>query len=322
MLATGHFSAPADSRGMTSTLPKAATKRPRAAATEQDLQTRLDSRDAQLAVVNEISAALGKQLSFQEIVDAVGDRLSEIFGTGDMYIAILDEERGMIDFRYWTEHGERDYEVPPIALGQGLTSQILQTGKPLRVGSFDDASHLGAITYGELQESFLGVPIPASNKTIGVLSLSKVEAGAFTEEDERLVATVASSMGVALESARLFDQTKSLLARTEEQNAELAVVNEVGQALAKQLDLAAVTELVGERLHSLFPGTDMFVALYDAGSKMISFPYEWANGARYHTEPMPATKGLTAKVIKTKAPVLIRSAAEAKRQRAIILKDT
>ena len=40
-------------------------------------------------------------------------------------------------------------------------------------------------------------------------------------------------MGVALENARLFDETKRLLAETEQRNAELAVINEIGEALAR-----------------------------------------------------------------------------------------
>ena len=55
-------------------------------------------------------------------------------------------------------------------------------------------------------------------------------------------------MGVALENARLFDETKRLLAETEQRAAELAVINEIGAALAKQLDFEAIIELVGERV--------------------------------------------------------------------------
>ena len=54
-------------------------------------------------------------------------------------------------------------------------------------------------------------------------------------------------MGVALENARLFDETKRLLAETDQRAAELALINEIGSALAAQLDFEAIIELVGER---------------------------------------------------------------------------
>ena len=53
-------------------------------------------------------------------------------------------------------------------------------------------------------------------------------------------------MGVALKNARLFDETKRLLADADERAAELAIINEVQQGLAAQLDIQAMYDLVGD----------------------------------------------------------------------------
>ena len=294
MLGRGQLSQGTDSRGMTSTLPKQKT---RAVRKDADLQAELDSRNAQLAVVSAISEALAKQLTFQEIVDAVGDRLSEIFNSGDMFIAIVDESRGMIEFPYWTESGKRDPNVPPIKIGEGLTSQIIASGKPLRMSTAAGAEALGAVSYGEPMESFLGVPIPVGDRMIGVLSLSAKPAGAFSEADERLVSTVASSMGVALESARRFDETKRLLGETEQRAGELAIINEVGAALAEQLDFDAIVDLVGDRLSAMFKSQDFYIALVDRSRNQITFPYELDNGKRVHGDPIEFGQGVTSHVI-------------------------
>ena len=55
---------------------------------------------------------------------------------------------------------------------------------------------------------------------------------AFDEGDVRLLTTLAGSLSVALENARLFEETR-------QRAAELAIVNDVGQALAEQLELDA-----------------------------------------------------------------------------------
>jgi GAF domain-containing protein len=276
-------------------------------------------RNAELAIVNEVAEALVKELDYQAIIDAVGDRVSQILDSHDLSIAVIDQQTKIIKFPYWIENGLRDLEVTPIKLGEGLTSQIIQSGEPIRTGTAEEAIARGALMYGESQESFLGVPIRAGDTVLGVLSVSQGPANAFTPADEQLLSTIASSMGVALENARLFGETKRLLGQTEEQNAELAVVNEVGQALAKQLDLAAVTELVGERLHSIFPDIDLFVALYDRDTNLISFPYEIGHGERYHTDPIPADKGLTARVIETRKSLLIRTHEEAEKHGAVFV---
>ncbi len=75
---------------------------------------------------------------------------------------------------------------------------------------------------------------------------------AMTEADVRLLSTLAASMGVALENARLFDETTRLLAETEQRNAELAVINSVQQALAAELDIQAIYDLVGDQIRDTF----------------------------------------------------------------------
>ena len=57
---------------------------------------------------------------------------------------------------------------------------------------------------------------------------------AFSESDVRLLETLANSMSVALENARLFDETTRLLKETEQRTAELAVINSVQEGLARE----------------------------------------------------------------------------------------
>jgi GAF domain-containing protein len=60
----------------------------------------------------------------------------------------------------------------------------------------------------------------------GIISLQNLDhENAFSDSDVRLITTLSNSMSVALESARLFDETTRLLKETEQRNAELAVIN-------------------------------------------------------------------------------------------------
>ena len=111
------------------------------------------------------------------------------------------------------------------------------------------------------------------------------EKHAYDEATERLLGTIATSMASALENARLFDETKRLLGETEERNAELAVINEIGDALASQVDFQAIIDLVGERVRVLFHSQSMFIALYDEPSAVITFPYEIDEGPESRAAP-------------------------------------
>jgi GAF domain-containing protein/CheY-like chemotaxis protein len=278
-----------------------------------------DERAAELAVINEIGSALAEQLDFQAIVDLVGARLREILDAGDMFIALVDASRTRISFPYLVQGGERRRQTTELEVGEGLTSRVLEAKRPLRFGSLDEQMPFNPAFSPEVDvhESWLGVPIMAGDKAIGVVNVSSHQPDAYTEADERLVATVASSMGVALENARLFDETKRLLAETDERAAELAVINEIGTALAKQLDFGGIVEVVGARLATTLDAQDMFIGLYDRTTNLISFPYELDHGKRVHAAPMELGQGPTSQVIKSRRALRFGTAADSAAQGGI-----
>ena len=108
---------------------------------------------------------------------------------------------------------------------------------------------------------------------------------AYDEADERLLSTLASSMGVALENARLFDETKRLLAETDQRAAELAVINEVQEGLAAELDMQAMYDLVGDKIREIFDATSIFIGILDIATGTIEFPYEIDEGDRTQSDP-------------------------------------
>ena len=156
---------------------------------------------------------------------------------------------------------------------------------------------------GSPTESFLGVPIVAGDRVIGVIAMERLELDAYTEADERLLSTLASSMGVALENARLFGETKRLLAESDQRAAELAVVNEIGTALAKQLEFDAIIELVGERVRAIFEPQSMFDRPVRRRSTNASRSRTRSTKASASIATARARPGLTSIVIRTRRPL-------------------
>ena len=273
------------------------------------LLTETEQRNAELAVINEISEALARQLDFQGIIDAVGDRIRAIFDVHTGGIALYDAATGMRSLPYAIDHGVREYEEPR-QLG-GLSKIVIESRKPLRLGRNEEAKALGAYVIGtDISESWLGVPILAGDRALGLISLERDPANAFNESDERLLSTIASNLGVALENARLFDETKRLLIETEQRAAELAIVNEIGSALAQQLDFDAIVDLVGDRLVTMFQTENIYVGLYDKTTNLIRFPYEIDEGKRIHGDPIELGQGLTSRVMRERRPYRFGTYAE------------
>ena len=71
-----------------------------------------EARNAELAVINSIQQAVGAELDFQAIVDLVGDKLREVFATGDIGIRWWDENTELWHGLYDFEHGVRLHMAP------------------------------------------------------------------------------------------------------------------------------------------------------------------------------------------------------------------
>ena len=260
-------------------------------------------RTAELTLVNEIGRGLAQQLEFDAIIELVGERVREQFDATSMFIATYDPATTMMTFRYELDEGRRAH-TDPIPLGTGLTSEVIRLRAPVRLGTGDDAEARGAISSGTPSESWLGVPILVADEVLGVLALESMDKNAYDESTERLLATVASSMGVALKNARLFDETKRLLGDADERAAELAIINEVQQGLAAQLDIQAMYELVGERLREIFDAQVLDIGVLDKADGLIHFPFTIERGVRFPDEPI-SPYGFRKHVMATREPMLV-----------------
>ena len=267
-------------------------------------------RVAELAIVNEVGQALAKQLDFESIMEAVGMRAAEALEADGLSIAIFDPEIGKAKFLYWISEGQRRKELEGRVLDDELTKRILETGRPIRVGSADEAATIGAPFKVSGTESYLGVPIPAGDRAIGVIAIGTEVRHAYRDDDERLLSTLATNMGVALDNARLFEETKRLLEEADARAAELETVNRIGNALARQLDLDSLIELVGEQMRSVFHADIVYVALLDEAGETIEFPFYSENGRREPQEPMQLGEGLTSRILLAREPLLLNSDAQ------------
>jgi PAS domain S-box-containing protein len=165
-------------------------------------------RAAELAIVNSVGQALAAHLAFGALIDLMGEKLRETFDAQIVYVALLDRRTSLIKFPYYMEAGERQF-VEPILFGEGITSRILQSRQPLLLTQEQHYTDLRIARVGTRSRSFLGVPIMVGDEAIGAISVQNMQReNAFGEADARLLATIAANVGVAIENARLFEETQ------------------------------------------------------------------------------------------------------------------
>ena len=232
----------------------------------QHLLKETEQRAAELAVINRIQEGMAAELDFQAIIDLVGDKLREVFHTGDIGIRWYDAKADLIHYVYQYEHGNRFHQPPTPPSPGGPWFKMVESRQPIVANTRSDYEAFGIKTIPGTDSSLssIGVPILGSDRVLGSIALENYEReNAFGEAEVRLLSTVAASMGVALENARLFDETQHLLKETEQRAAELAIINSVQEGLAAQLDFQAIVDLVGDKIREIFATKDMSIALYD-----------------------------------------------------------
>jgi signal transduction histidine kinase/DNA-binding response OmpR family regulator/putative methionine-R-sulfoxide reductase with GAF domain len=275
----------------------------------QRLLKETEQRAAELAVINSVQQGMAAKLEFQSIVDLVGDKLRDVFGTGDIGIRWHDEKTNLGHYLYAYEHGKRLTIPPTPPTPGGLFETMTRTRQPLVLNSAADYAAMpgGTIPGTDSSKSLLSVPIIAADRVLGNITIENYEReSAFGEAEIRLLTTIAASLGTALENARLFDETQRLFKESEQRAAELSVINSVQQGLAAELDFKAIIDLVGDKVAEIFASKDMAIGLHDRATGIVTMPYYIEHGERFDVPPYPGGGvGLTGEVIRTRRPLVL-----------------
>ena len=105
--------------------------------------------------------------------------------------------------------------------------------------------------------SFLGVPILVQEQMIGVLMMDSKQVGFYTEKDAQLAQTLAQHLAIAIQNARLFEQTQA-------RAREFAALYETARDLAGQSAVPELLKTILERATTLLDAPNGVIYLYDA----------------------------------------------------------
>ena len=275
----------------------------------QRLLKETEQRSSELSVINSIQQGMAAELNFQAIVDLVGDKLRDLFKTGDMSIRWRDEKTELVHPLYAYEHGKR-LSLPPMKpRPDSKLLAAMMKGRPVVIRNQTEAETLEIKTTPGTDAclSSIFVPIFVGDQLRASLTLESFEReDAYSDAEVNLLSTVAASMGVALENARLFDETQRLLKETEQRAAELAIINSVQQALAAELNMQGIYDAVGDKIREIFHHADLGIRIYDPHTNLIHYPYVYESGQRIAIDSrLLGDKGFAAHVLRTRETLVI-----------------
>ncbi|MBL0345872.1 GAF domain-containing protein [Candidatus Villigracilis affinis] len=257
----------------------------------------INKRANELSIINNMISGLDPKLDIQTIYDDVGSQIQKIFDAQTVVLTMYDKATNITHFPYIIENGERFYQEPLVlkdGMG-GFSGHVIRTGKPIIANrNFEELSQkynsvlLGANPGDVVVRSGMWIPMMVANEVRGVVSLQNLEhEEAFSEADVRLLTTIANSLSVTIENARLFDETQRLLKETKRRAAQLEILNNIAQVLTQQLDVQTIIERVGDKIRELVMEDNVGIGLFDPESRSVTAHYVTRKNERIQTASFP-----------------------------------
>ncbi len=138
--------------------------------------------------------------NLSELFFAIHKIIKTVMYAENFYIALSQENDELITFPYFKDTSEQS--VAPRKRGKGLTEYVLKSGKPLlcddtlskKLEKLNKAKTIGAPS-----AIWLGVPLIANKKTIGVMAVQHYsDPQAYTIEDQRMLEFVSTQVAKAI----------------------------------------------------------------------------------------------------------------------------
>src|SRR5439155_16172373 len=200
-----------------------------------------EQRAAELAIINSVQQALAAELNMQGIYDAVGDKIREIFRHADMNIRIYDPQTNLIHYPYAYWNGQRIAIASSQLDSKGFGPHVLRTRETLVINEnmqqeMEKYGSYMLVPAPNPEKSAVYVPLVAGDQVRGLIKLMDTNREhAFSASDVRLLQTVAAAMSVALENARLFDETQRRIQESEARAADGGDLKSGEQGLGAEL---------------------------------------------------------------------------------------
>lgn len=218
-------------------------------------------REGQLTALFETAGDLARLSDLDSVLNAIVRRARQLLGTDIAYLTMHDTARGDTYMRVTDGSTSAAFQRLRLSLGEGLGGLVAQTGMPYFTSNYlsdPQFQHVGTIDSAVEQEglvSILGVPLQIGSRVIGVLFAANRADRPFTREEVALLGSLAAHAAVAIDQARLLEETRAALDELNNVNRLLQEHNEAVERAAAAHDKMAQLVLTGGGVAELAAST-------------------------------------------------------------------
>ena len=217
-------------------------------AKTRDLAESLQQQTATADVLKVISRSA---FDLDTVMDTLASSARDLCGSKTAALYLRDGD--MLVGRGVSAHELVDEEfmrANPVPLNdESHMGRAVLTGTTANIGDFENNPHTRLRKFQQIMgfKSFLAVPLTREERGVGVFVLTREELGPFSERQVALVQGFADQAVIAIENARLFNETKEALAR---QTATADVLKVIASSPSNlQPVFVAIAERSNELMH-------------------------------------------------------------------------
>ncbi len=167
--------------------------------------------DELLAIYN-LGKVINSNLNLDSVIDLAVSTTSKIMKSPLCSVRILDPESKFLVLRGSYGLSDEYLRKGDIRIGESIAGRVVLDKQPIAIEDVSQDSRIHAPDYAVREgiTSLLCVPLIAKNKSIGVITIYSFEVHKFSDDEIRLLSTFASQISVAIENARLYEETRHL----------------------------------------------------------------------------------------------------------------
>jgi GAF domain-containing protein len=226
-------------------------------------------RAAQLEALTNASTTLASSLQRDELVASLLDQLEPVIPYDTATLWLREKDRLMVSAARGFPDTERRLGLAIAVEDSALFKEMIRTGQGILVGDVRQDPRFPPLEAPRL--SWLGMPLISKNEVIGVLALEKWQSNFYNREHIQVGTTFASQAAVALENARLFEDSLSRASELDQRSQRLALLNRFSSALSGLLDEGKILELTAQELMDALDAAGASVVTFERGNAIWKY---------------------------------------------------
>ena len=233
----------------------------------------IQERATQLEALTDAATTLTSSLESDELVPSLLDQLAPVIPYDTATLWLREKNRLNVAAARGFPDTERRLGLTIAMEDSALFKEMIRTGQAILVGDVRLDPRFPQLEAPRL--SWLGMPLISKNEVIGVLALEKWQAYFYNRENLQVGTTFASQAAIALENARLFEDSMSRASELDQRSQRLALLNRFSSALSGLLEEGKILQLTAQELMDALNAPLVSVVVFERGSPIWKYalPY-------------------------------------------------